>query len=137
MLTHLTALDQYIRNLQLMRAGFNEAQIQQLGGGPTKFTIQAGQPYISLVRWDAAPFVQDDWRVKPNFTLSMGLRYETQSLVSDRSSIAPRIGFAWAPGSAKNGRQKTVIRGGFGIFYDRLAANLSLRALQLNGSNQV
>src|SRR5262249_13045924 len=47
-LTHLTALDQYLRNLQLMNAGFTEAQIQQLGGGPTKFTIQAGQPYVSL-----------------------------------------------------------------------------------------
>ncbi len=82
------------------------------GGGPTKFSIQAGQPYISMVRWDAGPFVQDDWRIRPNFTLSLGLRYEVQNSVSDHRDIAPRVGFAWAPGSAKNGRQKTVIRGG-------------------------
>jgi len=136
-LTHLTALDQYIRNLQLMKLGYSEAQIQQLGGGPTKFTIQAGQPFISLVRWDASPFVQDDWRVRPNLTLSMGLRYEVQNLDSDHHDIAPRFGFAWAPGTAVNGRQKTVIRGGFGIFYDRIALGPYENAILNNGVNQV
>ena len=73
-------------------------------------------------RWDAGPFIQDDWRVKPNLTLSLGLRYEVQTLVSDhKDDFAPRFGFAWAPGNPKNGRQKTVIRGGFGIFYDRVS----------------
>src|SRR5262249_47087438 len=136
-LTHLTALDQYIRNLQLMRAGFNEAQVQQLGGGPTKFTIQAGQPYISLVRWDAGPFVQDDWRMRPNLTLSLGLRYEVQTLTADYRGIAPRIGFAWAPGTAVNGRQKTVIRGGFGVFYDRIGLGPYENAILNNGVNQL
>ena len=73
------------------------------------------------IRWDAGPFIQDDWRIKPNLTLSLGLRYEVQTLISDHKDIAPRLGFAWAPGNAKNGRQKTVIRGGFGIFYDRVS----------------
>ena len=76
---------------------------------PSQFTIQAGNPYGSVVRWDVAPWVQDDWRMRPNFTLSLGLRYEVQTLVSDHRDFAPRVGFAWAPGSAKNGRQKTVI----------------------------
>ena len=77
-----------------------EAQIQALGGGPSRFTIQAGQSYISMARWDAGPFIQDDWRVRPNLTLSLGLRYEVQTLVSDHRDLAPRLGFAWAPGSA-------------------------------------
>ena len=89
------------------------------------------------MQYDASPFIQDDWRVRPNFTLSFGLRYEIQTNVSDYHDIAPRFGFAWAPGSAKNGRQKTVIRGGFGMFYERVGENLTLRTLQLNGFNQL
>jgi len=133
----LSALAQYERNLQLQQAGFTGAQIQALGGGPSRFTIQGGQSYISLVRWDAGPFVQDDWRLRPNFTLSLGLRYEVQNLLGDYKDIAPRIGFAWAPGGGRNGRQKTVIRGGFGIFYDRIGFGPFERALLNNGVNQV
>jgi hypothetical protein len=136
-LTHLTALDQYIRNGELLKAGLTEAQIQALGGGPSKFTIQTGQAYISLVRWDAGPFVQDDFRVKPNLTLSLGLRYEIQDLTADHRDIAPRFGFAWAPGSSKTGRQKTVIRGGFGIFYDRIGVTPYENALLNNGVAQL
>ena len=118
--TNLTSLQQYEENLRLQAAGLTETQIQALGGGPSRFSIQSGASYISMDRWDAGPFIQDDWRVRPNFTLSLGLRYEVQTLVSDYRDIAPRLGFAWAPGTAKNGRQKTVFRGGFGIFYDRI-----------------
>ncbi|MBZ5623690.1 MAG: carboxypeptidase regulatory-like domain-containing protein [Acidobacteriia bacterium] len=136
-LTQQTSLEQYVRNLQLARAGLSQPAIAQLGYGPTKFSIQAGQAYISLVRWDAGPFIQDDWRVRPNLTVSLGLRYEVQNLVSDHRDIAPRLGFAWAPGSAKNGRQKTVIRGGFGIFYDRISFGPYENALLNNGVAQL
>jgi len=133
----LTALEQYQRNLQLQQAGFAESEIQGLGGGPSRFTIQGGQSYVSLVRWDAAPFVQDDWRLRSNLTLSLGLRYEVQSLVSDHHDVAPRVGFAWAPGRARNGRQKTVIRGGVGVFYDRIGFTPFENAILNNGVNQV
>ncbi len=136
-LTHLTALDQYLRNVQLTAAGLSEAQVQQLGGGPTKFMIQNGLAYVSMTRWDAGPFVQDDWRVRPNLTISLGLRYEVQTLISDHRDIAPRLGVAWAPGSARNGRQKTVFRGGFGIFYDRLGFGPFESAFLNNGVRQV
>jgi len=136
-ITHLTALQQYIRNLQLLQAGFSEAQAQTLGGGPSKFSIQAGQPYVSMVRWDAGPFIQDDWRIRPNFTLSLGLRYEVQSLMSDYGDWAPRIGFAWAPGSSKNGRQKTVVRGGYGEFYNRTGLGPFENAFLNNGVRQL
>jgi hypothetical protein len=133
----LTSLQQYERNVLLSQAGMTQAQIQALGGGPSRFSIQAGQSYISLARWDAGPFVQDDWRIRPNFTLSLGLRYEVQTLVSDHGDFAPRLGFAWAPGSPKNGRQKTVIRGGFGMFYDRIGLGLFETAALNNGVNQL
>jgi hypothetical protein len=133
----LTSLQQYERNVLLSQAGMTQAQIQALGGGPSRFSIQAGQSYISLARWDAGPFVQDDWRVRPNFTLSLGLRYEVQTLVGDHGDFAPRLGFAWAPGSPRNGRQKTVIRGGFGMFYDRIGLGLFETAALNNGVNQL
>ena len=136
-MAQITSAEQYRRTLLFERLGDSPEQVRALGGGASQFTIAGGNPYASIVQYDAAPFFQDDWRVSPNLTLSLGLRYEIQTNVSDRRDIAPRVGFAWAPGSARNGRQKTVIRGGFGMFYDRVGENLSLRALQLNGSNQL
>ena len=133
----LTSLQQYQRNVALTSAGFNQSQIQNLGGGPSRFSIQAGEPYISMTRWDAGPFVQDDWRFRPNLTLSLGLRYEVQTLVSDYRDWAPRFGFAWAPGKSKNGRQKTVFRGGFGMFYDRIGLGPYESAALNNGFTQV
>ena len=90
-----------------------------------------------MVRRDVAPFVQDDWKVRPNFTLSLGLRYENQNLISDNKDFAPRIGFAWAPGSSKRGPQKTVIRGGMGIFYDRVGSGAFETAYLNNGVRQL
>jgi len=133
----VTSLQQYQLFLQLQQAGYTGAQIQQLGGGPSRFGITGGMSYISGIRWDAGPFVQDDWRLRPNLTLSFGLRYEVQNLIGDRSDIAPRLGFAWAPGKSKNGRQKTVVRGGFGIFYDRIGTGPFENAILNNGVNQL
>lgn len=132
----LTSLQQYQRDLTLQGAGFGAAQIQALGGGPSRFTIQAGIPYIAMTRYDAGPFVQDDWRVKPNLTVSLGLRYEVQTLVSDYRDIAPRFGFAWAPATDKSGHSKTVIRGGSGIFYDRVGLGPFAQAALNNGRAQ-
>jgi len=132
-----TALQQYAMNLQLAQQGYSQSQIQAMGYGPNKFSIQGGLSYVSMTRWDAAPFVQDDWRLRPNFTLSLGLRYEVQNLVSDNRDWAPRIGFAFAPGSTKNGPQKTVIRGGVGIFYDRISFGPYENAYLNNGVNQL
>ncbi|MGA2115004.1 MAG: carboxypeptidase regulatory-like domain-containing protein [Bryobacteraceae bacterium] len=133
----LTSLQQYERNVLLTPAGFSQTAIQALGGGPSMFTIQAGQSYISRYRYDGSPFFQDDWRVRPNLTVSLGLRYEVQTLVSDHRDWAPRLGFAWAPGSARNGKQKTVIRGGFGFFYDRVGTSMFETAGLDNGVNQL
>jgi hypothetical protein len=132
----LTSIEQYQRNLMLQQAGFTPTQIQALGGGPSRYTVQAGIPYISMVRHDAGPFVQDDWKLRPNLTISMGLRYEVQSLNHDYGDVAPRFGFAWAPGSSKNGPQKTVIRGGSGMFYDRIGLNPFEQAALNNGFTQ-
>ncbi|MEI9974765.1 MAG: TonB-dependent receptor [Ignavibacteriota bacterium] len=132
----LTSIQQYQRNLQLQAAGFTSAQIQTLGGGPSRYLVTTGLSYIGLTRYDAGPFVQDDWKIHPNLTLSLGLRYEVQTLDSDHRDWAPRVGFAWAPGTSKNGPQKTVIRGGAGIFYDRVPLSMFESAALQNGVAQ-
>ncbi len=136
-LTTLSAVAQYTRTLMLQKAGFTPTQVRQLGGGATQFSIDSGNPYSSISQYDVGVFAQDDWRMRPNLTFSYGLRYEWQNNITDHGDFAPRMGFAWAPGNAKNGRQKTVVRGGFGMFYDRVGDTLIERALLLNGVNQL
>src|SRR5262249_25231283 len=64
----------------------------------------------------------------------LGLRYENQSNIHDWKDFAPRFALAWAPGAtAKNSRVKTVVRAGFGIFYDRFALANTLTAERYNG----
>jgi hypothetical protein len=60
-------------------------------------------------------FVQDEWRLKANLTLSYGLRYENETIIRDRNNFGPRLALAYDP--FKTG--KTVIRLGAGIFYNR------------------
>jgi hypothetical protein len=66
-----------------------------------------------------AAFVQDDWRMRPNLTINLGLRYELQTFTDSRKDFAPRIGFAWNPSADA----KTVVRGGFGIYYSQVVDN--------------
>ncbi len=106
-------------------------------GIPNQFTINAGNPALGVNQVDAGLFVQDDWRVAPTFTLSTGLRWEGQTNLRDKLDFAPRIGFAWSPQlSSSSGRPKTVIRGGFGLFYIRFDDSDLLLAEQNNGINQ-
>lgn len=89
-------------------------------------------------------YVQDDWRLRDNLTLDYGLRWELDTNVNgpdavnqfrpgerhlDGNNFGPRIGFAWDP--FRNGRQ--VIRGGYGLYYDRIVLEVSLLELLLDG----
>jgi len=104
------------------------------GGGPSQFSINAGNRELFLGQFDAGIFAGDDWRVRPNLTLSYGLRYELQTNLRDWRDVAPRIALAWAPG-AKNS-PRTVLRLGVGTFYDRFALANTLTAGRYNGRVQ-
>ena len=69
--------------------------------GPAQFTINAGEPRLAVHQEDLGAFVGDDWRVRPNITLSLGLRYETQTNIHDWRDFAPRVAVAWAPGGQR------------------------------------
>jgi uncharacterized membrane protein YgcG len=73
--------------------------------------------------------------LRPNLTISAGLRYEVQNNIHSNLNFAPRLAFAWSP-SKDPRNQKTVLRGGFGIFYTRFGQNLTLQATRFNGTNQ-
>jgi len=108
------------------------------GGLPpyaTQLTYTTGVPTAAVTYYDAGLYLQDDWRIRPNITLSSGLRFETQNAIHDHGDWAPRMGFAWGVGG-RSAPPKIVIRGGYGIFYDRFQTGQILQAERLNGTPQ-
>ncbi len=106
------------------------------GGRPEQFSIAGGNPQANVKRTDLGLFVQDNWNVSPKLSLSFGLRYENQTNISSNYNFAPRFAFAYAPGAMKDNKPKTVIRGGFGVFYQRFSEGLTLQSVRFNGINQ-
>ena len=110
-----------------------------------------GPSVFDLSTMDYSAFVQDDWKIAPHLTLNLGVRYDYESIPapytslsgaagntlalttshpSDKNNIAPRFGFAWDP----YGLGKTVVRGGFGLYYGRIPNSTLLNAYQNTGS---
>jgi hypothetical protein len=99
-------------------------------------TLSGVAAAVPVTMVDAGLYVQDDWKVRPTFTLSGGLRFETQNAIHDHADWAPRVGFAWGIGGGGKSAPKTVLRGGFGLFYDRFSEGLLLNADRQNGVTQ-
>jgi hypothetical protein len=160
----LSSLERYRRTLLFSRAGLSGAAIRLLGGGASQFSIAGGNPQAIVKQTDVSLYFQDEWKVRPNFTLSPGLRYENQNNIHSNFNFAPRIGFAWspvfghkktaeapkpaiapAPGTTATatpapapsaGPPKTVVRGGLGLFYNRVGEDVTLNVTRFNGTNQ-
>ena len=116
---------------------YRRVQLGVPGVQPAQFTLSGGNPLQAVRQTDLGVFAQNDWRVRPDFTLSLGVRVETQTNINDRFDFAPRVAFAWSPKRLNRGKSPTtVIRGGGGLFYYRFGEDLTLDAERFNGINQ-
>jgi hypothetical protein len=127
----LESIERYRRTLLFRQLGDSPAQIRALGGGATQFSANAGNPSVSADQTDMGAFIGDEWRVRPNFIISPGLRYEWQTNLSDLRDFAPRLGLSWRPA-----KSKFVLRAGFGTFYDRFALANVITTVRFNGTRQ-
>ena len=102
-------------------------------GLPTFYQQGFGDPNFAAWAHRFAFFGQDTWKVKPNFTLNLGLRFEAhvveEPIGSDTNNFGPRIGFAWDPFSTG----KTVVRGGYGIYFSPVDNQITLVVNTLSG----
>jgi len=113
----------------------------------SSFSQGLGLPGLEFASNDYAIFAQDDWKILPRLSLSFGLRYEYQQmpkviaslvnpaipqtgqLPTDHNNFGPRVGFAWDV----TGKGKTVLRGGYGIYYGRIINSTIFNALISTG----
>src|SRR5207247_1932975 len=84
-------------------------------GRPFVYRVNQGNPSIHYTDHLMEGFFQDELKLRPDASVMLGARYDYESQLPDHNNIAPRAAFAFAPGM-----QKTNLRGGVGLFYERL-----------------
>jgi Carboxypeptidase regulatory-like domain len=104
--------------------------------GPNQFSLVQGTPSAEVAVADVGLYASDDWRVRPNLTFSYGLRFETQNQIQDHHDFAPRLSVAWGVDGGAKKTPKTVLRAGWGMFYDRFLYNEVLQQERLNGATE-
>ncbi len=97
--------------VRIVRADSSLAESIEFGLRPSRRIPAANNEYSA--------FIQDRWLVRPNFSIDLGLRFEDQRIAHE-DNLAPRAGFAWSP----TGSDRTVVRGGVGLFYDKVPLNI-------------
>ncbi|HEY3174227.1 MAG TPA: carboxypeptidase regulatory-like domain-containing protein [Candidatus Polarisedimenticolia bacterium] len=119
---------------------------------PFVFQLIEGKPRATLDDTRLATFAQDSWQVTPGFLLNYGLRYDLSTYKlpasavvdstvpnggagTDKNNIAPRLGFTWTPGGrGSSGEERFVVRGGGGIFYDKIVLGFPALAAITSGT---
>ena len=106
-----------------------------LSGNYSQFQQAFGAPSQAQKNPNVGVFARDEWKVRRDLMLNLGLRYDLQFLPdpveTDTDNVAPRFGFAYSP------NEKTVIRGSYGLYYDRIPTRATSNALQRDGSKYV
>jgi hypothetical protein len=93
------------------------------------FTQTFGNFIVPQTNPNFGIYAQDEWKVSPQLTLNGGVRYDLQWLKAislDKRNVSPRIGFAYSPFA----NRRTVVRGSFGLFYDRVPLRALSNALE-------
>ena len=111
---------------------YSFASLEEYGvGRPFSAVLQAGNPRTIFIEKTLGAFLQDEWKVKANFSLAFGFRYDWQNYFGDTNNVSPRLAFAYSPSHWKN----FVIRGGAGMFYDRSGPGPIFDILRYDGSH--
>ncbi|WP_164981609.1 TonB-dependent receptor [Silvibacterium dinghuense] len=134
------SIEAYEITEQGLAAGLTMAEIRTLGGGASQFSYALGTPRLRVNVADLGLYAEDEWRIRSNQTLDLGLRYEMQSGIPDHADWAPRGSWSWGIGANRGPDHDkpawAVLRLGAGIFYGRFDPKYILIAGRENGIRQ-
>ncbi len=126
--------DDTITFLRTFRGSYTFSSLANfLTGTYSGFAQTFGNPVVSQSNPNLGFYAQDEWRASSRLTLNLGLRYDLQSLETintDRNNVSPRVGFVWTPTAS----QDFLVRGGAGIFFDRVPLRAVANALLSAGN---
>ena len=93
-----------------------------------------GDPVVNQGNPNFGIYAQDEWRAGSSLTLNAGVRYDLQFLETidtDTNNLSPRAGFVWTPTAS----QSLLVRGGAGVFFDRVPLRAVANALLSAGNS--
>ena len=126
--------DDTITFLRTFRGSYSFSSLANFQTGNYNGYAQTfGDPVISQKNPNLGIYAQDEWRAGSHLTLNLGLRYDLQFLETidtDRNNVSPRVGFVWTPTAS----QTLLVRGGAGIFFDRVPLRAVANALLSAGN---